>query len=47
MSITEKNKKFKRKVKQIDPTNLNSHRNVKNKDFTIDNDTIKERKNKS
>jgi len=47
MSITEKNRKFKRKVEQIDPTNLDSHRNIKNKDFNIDNDTIKERKNKS
>lgn len=47
MSITEKNKKFKRKVEQTDPTNLDSHRNIKNKDFDIDSETIKKQKNKS
>ena len=47
MSIIEKNKKFKRKVNQTDPTNLDSHKHIKNKDFDIDNDTINEKKNKS
>lgn len=47
MSIIEKNKKFKRKVDQTDPTNLDSHRHIENKEFDIDHDTIKKKKSKS
>ncbi|MDY7394112.1 hypothetical protein UMM65_02585 [Aureibaculum sp. 2210JD6-5] len=47
MSTIKDNKKFKRKKKQTDPTNLNSHRDVDNKKFDIDSKTIKEQKSKS
>lgn len=47
MGITKENKKFKRKVKQSYPTNPTGDKNIENKKFDIDNDTVKEKvKNK-
>ncbi|MBP8793458.1 MAG: hypothetical protein KBH29_09790 [Lutibacter sp.] len=45
MGEIEKNRKFKRKVEQTDPTNPKINNSETNK-FDIDNKTIKEQQNK-
>ncbi|MEO9891044.1 hypothetical protein [Aurantibacter sp.] len=45
MSIKDK-RKFKRKVKQTNPTNPTGNTNIETNEFDIDKKTIKEQQNK-
>jgi len=46
MGIFKTKKKFKRKVKQTNPTNPNGDTNIKNRTFDIDKKTIKKNQTK-
>lgn len=46
MGIMNDKRKFKRKVEQSNPTNPSGNTNIDNNTFDIDEDTIKDQKNK-
>lgn len=47
MGTTDDNRKFKRKVKQTNPTNPSGNTNIETNDFDIDKKTIKKQQKKS
>ncbi len=46
MGIMNDKRKFKRKVEQSNPTNPSGNTSIDNNTFDIDEDTIKDQKNK-
>ncbi len=46
MAIIDKKKKFERKVKQSNPTNPTGNTSIKNQDFDMDKETIKDQQSK-
>lgn len=47
MATTDDNRKFKRKVKQNNPTNPTGNTNIETNDFDIDKKTIRKQQKKS
>lgn len=46
MSMIKERRKFKREKEQSDPTKIGNKSDIKNKEFNIENETIKEEKSK-